>query len=231
MSNSIVFFAAFALFANSIAQDFDEGEAEEFVSTQIHSDLPLYTFEWEDLWPRNFRSETSFGCSSRVRFGDWKFTPNPADEYGYEHWIRINNYGVVHCAANFRSADDQTELEDGYFERGYFVRLGTTERSGRTIELWAIQTGTVPGSDYILLSRAASDDAVTQFDVLQVRCPPSKLRSVEGEFDVWLTSYCAINSRDDLLALAVAMLDFPPYESLAFIPPPEPDSDGGNENE
>ena len=39
----------------------------------IHSDLPLFTGNREELYPISFSDGDSFGCSSRVAFGDWKF--------------------------------------------------------------------------------------------------------------------------------------------------------------
>lgn len=56
----------------------------EFVVEIIHSSLPLYTFEWEDLWPRSFTDGDSFGCASPIEFGDWRFTPAEAHEQGEE---------------------------------------------------------------------------------------------------------------------------------------------------
>ena len=40
-------------------------------SELIHSDLPLFDASGENVWPKSFSSEASFGCASRIRFGDW----------------------------------------------------------------------------------------------------------------------------------------------------------------
>lgn len=77
---------------------------------RIHSTLPLYTFDWEQTWPRSFSSGDEFGCTSRVAFGDWRFTPDPDNSFGEQHWERFTNYGVFHCAAIMRTADEQGEL-------------------------------------------------------------------------------------------------------------------------
>ena len=186
----------------------------EFYSEMIHSDLPLYNFEWDDLWPRNFSEgegeDFTFGCMSRFRFGEYQFTPNESDEYGDSWWLRIDNYGVFHCAANFHTAYERAELEDGEFSRGYLVRLGAIDDT----ELWAIQDGIIPGSSYTLLAKPRSDAISQDFTVLQRRCPDGAMRALAGGFDTWSTDYCAINSREALLALAKDMLSLPPLGTL-----------------
>lgn len=50
-------------------------EKDEMVAERLHAPLPLYTFDWAETWPRSFSSGEDFGCTSRVAFGDWRFTP------------------------------------------------------------------------------------------------------------------------------------------------------------
>jgi hypothetical protein len=208
-----------------------ELDDEEFASELLHSDLPLYSFEWEDFWPRGFVDGDSWGCMSRVRFGDWQFTPNPADEAGDIHWYRFDNYGVFHCAANLYSADERSELESGKFDRGFFVRMGTSKLGSEMWEIWAFQQGLVPGSDYMLLARSSAEGAVESFRVLQRRCPTGHAREGKG-LDVWRTNYCAINSREELLTLARKMLRLPPLGTLTLISTPdESEAQPGAENE
>lgn len=196
------------------------GQRAESVAERIHSNLPLYTFEWEDLWPRNFHSGDSFGCTSRVAFGDWRFTPAETDA-NEEFWHRYSNYGVFHCAAIIRAADERTGLGEAQWKYGFFVRLGRARFRSNQWELWAIQQGTVPGSEYILLAREAGrEEPVESFRVLQQRCPSGRLLEAEG-FDIWGTRYCAIDSRAELLALARRMLRLPPLGTLARVPDPE----------
>ena len=191
-------------------------EGEEFVSDPIHADLPLYTFEWEDLWPRDYAdSDTLAGCVSRIRFGDWLLRPNSADAFAAEpEWYRLGNYGVFHCIAIIRTAEDRAELATGPFDRGFFVKLGEVEREGALIELWAIQKGTLPGSEYMLLARVPDDEIIAAFDVLQQRCPSKYWRELTEPFDIFRTGYCAINSRADLLAMSQSMLAFPKMGTL-----------------
>lgn len=205
----------------------DDSAQVEWIAEMIHSDLPLYTFEWEDFWPRNFHSgegdDFTFGCQSRVAFGDWQFTPHPLAEYLEGWWMRIDNYGVFHCAANFYQADERDELTEGEFSRGFFVRLGETRHDGRVWELWAIQQGMVPGSDYMLLARESNDGLIDEFTVLQRRCREESMRRSEG-LDVWNTSYCSINSRAELLSVAGSMLALPPLGTLSRSSAPDEDA-------
>lgn len=190
---------------------------DELASETVHSDLPLYNYDWEDLWPRHFShgegENYTFGCTSRVQFGDWEFSANPIDEFGYGWWMRAINYGVFHCATNFTIADERAELEEGEFSPGYFVRLGVF---GET-ELWAIQEGMIPGSSYTLLARPTDPEIVTSFSVLQRRCPEDAMRELAGGLDNWRTDYCAINTQEDLLALAIEMLDYPALGTLTRV--------------
>ena len=207
------------IFALPVAAQTADGEPDqvdnEFHAQDIRSDLPLYTFDWPDLWPRNFVDGDTFGCESRVAFGDWQVTWHDNDEQDAASWSRITNYGVFHCAAFIGDADDRAELADAEVEIVFFVKLGESDRDGSMVELWAMQEGTVPGSRYILLAREPGDGRVERFSILQSRCPEGAMRRLEGDFDVWRTSYCVINTREDLLALASAMVALPPMATIA----------------
>ncbi len=195
-------------------------DREELIVERIHSDLPLYTFQWDDIWPRGFSSDDGFGCVSRVGFGDWRFTPADGED-GEEWWERYSNYGVFHCAAIIQTAEEQAELADGQLEYGYFVLIGKTRLGSKKWELWALQKGTVPGSEYVLLARESGlEDLVDSFRVLQRRCPPGKLRQTRG-LDVWSTRYCSIDSRADLLTLARRMLRRPSAGTITRVAKPD----------
>lgn len=191
----------------------------ERAADRLHSDLPLYDFSYTEFWPRHFtEADGSFGCSSRVPFGDWRLTAADAED---RIW-RFTNYGVFHCAMVFREGDDLADLEErqSHYEYGFVARIGTARRAGRDVELWTLQRGTVPGSDYILLSRAAEPGRIQQFTVLQRRCPPGRTRKLKSgqNLDIWGTRYCAINSRGELLALAREMASLPPLGELHLLP-------------
>lgn len=190
----------------------------EFTVERIHSALPLYTFEWEQMWPRSFSSADDFGCTSRVAFGDWRFTPSPEYNSGAQYWERFTNYGVFHCAAIMRTADEQGELDKARWEYGFFVQLGTGRRGSVNWELWALQKGVVPGSEYTLLAREPGTARIERFSVLQQRCPSGTQLQTKG-LDIWATRYCAINSRAELLSLARKMLAVPPVGVIERVSP------------
>jgi len=190
----------------------------EVVVEPIHSSLPLYTFDWNDLWPRSFVDGDGFGCMSRIEFGDWRFTPAQINEQEEEGWYRFSNYGVFHCAAIIRDASERAELGVAQWDYGYLVRLGNARHRSTEWELWALQRGVRPGSDYTLLAREASTSGlIVEFRVLQQRCPRGMMREVRG-FDVWSTRYCAVESRAELLSLARRMLRFPAMGTIARAP-------------
>ncbi len=191
---------------------------DELTVERIHSALPLYTFEWEQMWPRSFSSEDEFGCTSRVAFGDWRFTPNPENSSGAQHWERFTNYGVFHCAAIMTTSAEQGELGGARWEYGFFVQLGAARKGRVTWELWALQKGVVPGSEYTLLAREPSDATIERFTVLQQVCPSGTRLEAKG-LDIWGTSYCAINSRAELLSLARKMLALPPMGVIEKVVP------------
>lgn len=204
-------FAALAALPVSV----QAADPAERVAERIHSNLPLYTFQWEDMWPRGFHSDDSFGCSSWVKFGDWHFIP--ADpKADREYWDRYTNYGVFHCAAIMRTSRERAELGEAQWKHGFFVRLGKARLGSREWELWALQQGMVPGSDYILLAREPRIAAVDSFRVLQRRCPRGRI--LETSLDVWTTRYCPIDSRAELLSLARRMLRLPPLGTISHFP-------------
>jgi len=145
--------AAMLLAAPALAED----EKYVFEAELIHAPVPLYTFDWKQVWPRGMvpDADTIAGCASRVAFGDWRFTPNLEDEYADPWWLRVSNYGVFHCAANLLEADEREELGEGEFSRGLFAMIGEGSTDGRAWELWVLQKGFVPGSAYVLLAREA----------------------------------------------------------------------------
>ena len=203
------------------AQPFEQDGENELIADDIHSDLPLFTFDWDDFWPRGFVDEDSFGCFTKVSYGDWQFTPTEL-HYDDGYWIRISNYGVFHCAANIQTAGERAELDDGDFSRGFFALLEQGAKlNDEQWELWVLQDGFARGSDYILLARPSGPEGlVEKFSVLQRRCPSGMVREAEG-LDVWQTRYCAINSQADLISLAQAMLKLPPLGRLELSPEQE----------
>ncbi len=214
LTASLSFAVLAAVGAN--AQDEDEYEWE---STLIHSDVPLYTYDWGEIWPQPMNDpDVLAGCESRVGFGDWVLTPNPEDEFGDTSWYRFSNYGAFHCAINIKSAYERDELDEGDFSRGFFVLIGQSRKNNRTTEPWVLQDGFVPGSKYLLLARSAEiEGVIEEFTVLQSRCPQSWLRETKN-LDIWLTRYCLINTQDEMLHFAKRMLREPALGTLKLVP-------------
>jgi hypothetical protein len=188
---------------------------EELQADLLHADLPLYDINYEQVWPRSFSNANGdFGCISRIKFGTWTFTDREGET---EAW-QISNYGVFHCAAIFREAPERSDLKEAQSVTGLVVLLGTVSKDGKPIELWAFQKGMIPGSEYILLSRPVDKDMIKAFSVLQRACPDGRLRELpQGQsLDAWRTSYCAIASRAELLALAQKMVERPSLGRLEW---------------
>jgi hypothetical protein len=209
-------FLAAALFAFTAAQARsgagNEAEDVEVYRDLIHSDVPLWG-TGPNVWPQSFTDEDGFGCTSRVSFGDWKLT----ERGGSVSWWRLGNYGVFHCATIERRATDRDDLKSARWSYGFFVQLGSVGSDNDRRELWALQSGTVPGSDYTLLARQADDKgAIKTFTVLQHRCPAASIRKGPS-LDIWKTQYCSINSQSELIALARRMARLPPIGAVQFV--------------
>ena len=203
--------------------------AEEMADDLIHSDLPIFGHGGDNEWPQHFYDEDSFGCSSRVAFGDWTFRETGAENEGEIEWFRFTNYGAFHCWVNTFRAYERERLDGADFHPTFFILLGTARTGSVEMELWAVQFGARPGSEYLLLSRAPGDGLVDNFNVLQTECPPGNVRDA-GSLDILLTRYCAINSRTDLIRLARRMAQRPPLGTLTRVADAEEtDEEAGEE--
>ena len=191
----------------------DEADMKDVL---IHADLPLYNFADDGFWPQHFSDDDgNFGCSSRIGFGDWKFA-----RYDDEIiWLRLTNYGVFHCAMIESWANERENLKTAHYSYSFFVKIGEIRQKGNLLELWALQSGSSPGSKYTLLARPVDPARITSFVVLQRACPKSHWR-VGPAMDTWQTSYCAINTKADLLSLAKKMAALPPLGTLTLIGSP-----------
>lgn len=193
------------------------GQALEPVADDVvHSDLPIFGHGHDDEWPRHFSDGDTFGCTSRVAFGDWALRERDAKQDEVQ-WYRFSNYGVFHCWANTFRAYDRSALDGAEHHPSFFVLLGNSDVDGKEVELWTVQIGARPGSEYLLLSRSPSDDVIESFSVLQTACPRSNIRDA-GSLDILLTRYCAVNSRGELVRLARRMAKLPPRATLVRVP-------------
>ncbi|WP_313335397.1 hypothetical protein [Sphingobium yanoikuyae] len=186
----------------------------------LHADTPLFGDESEDKWPQAFTSDDAkeFGCTSRVAFGDWQIQPSDPDEDSF--WYRISNYGVFHCWANVAQAPSREALAHAVVAPSFFIFLGT---QGAT-ELWALQKGAVPGSDYLLLARERGDGIIRRFSLLQRDCTGQALRKGR-QLDILNTRYCHVASPADLLAIARRMVKRQPLGILALVPDAKDDGE------
>jgi hypothetical protein len=185
--------------------------------TRVHSDLPLFDGRHGELWPRGFVEKDSWGCTSKIAFGDWKYVEPKGDGSDpLVKWLRLRNYGVFHCAVIEEWAEDRQDLGRRGFEYSWFVELGKAKRGGSPIEIWTLQSGVRPGSDYILLSRTPAPGLIKSFNVLAVDCPRANRRGGE-RVDVWRTDYCAINSVTALKNFAKMMTRQPVVATLTWI--------------
>lgn len=193
-------------------------QADDPQGDLLHSDLPLWSAEGEESWPNHFFGEDgSFGCRSRLRFGDWKY--QPADAAFDPHWYRITNWGAFHCYMMVRDAEDREQLDGRAADPSFLIQLGTARGRNGEVELWLLQRGARPGSSYSLFARRPSSQAITELDVLQRACPSGHVRD-SGGLDTLDTRYCAINSRREMIRLARRMALLPPLGRLTLESPP-----------
>lgn len=201
---------------------------DDMAADLLHADLPLFGRGGDKEWPQHFYTDDSFGCTSRVAFGDWAFRKRDTDIEGDVQWYRFSNYGVFHCWANVFRADERSNLNGADAHPSFFVLLGTTTVKGKAVELWTIQIGARPGSEYLLLSRAPGEGRVEAFEVLQRACPRANVRDA-GSLDIVLTRYCVVNSREDLTRLARRMAQLPPLGTLTLAPADGESEDNADE--
>lgn len=194
------------------AQPADHETARDF----IHADLPLFGGGTEQIWPRSIMDADSIGCASRVAFGDWALHESEDEQGRNSEWFGIRNYGVFHCMAIINRGYQREDLVGGESHPSFFVLMGMTRVANSEVELWALQIGARPGSDYLLLSREAVDGLIGNFNVLQTDCPRASVRT-RGVLAVVRTDYCAINTRSDLLRLARRMAQRPPRGTLTLV--------------
>lgn len=101
----------------------------------------------------------------------------------------------------------------------WFVELGRTNKGQNEVELWVLQSGARPGSDYLLLATSPASGLIKSFDLLSVICPSEFQRKGHAP-DIWLADYCAINSPAELRAFAQEMAKRPPVGTLTFVEGP-----------
>lgn len=185
----------------------------------LHSDLPLWRPGDGGVWPEAFTDPDSFGCSHRLKLGIWRFDARGEDEDG-PIWYRLTNYGAMHCWMNVAEGSEHDTF--GSSRPSFLVELGSA--GGR--ELWALQLGARPGSEYLLLARSPAEGPIDHFDVLQRNCARRQLRRGEP-LDILITRYCNITTKAELVAIARRMTALPPLGRMRLHAVPPASDDGG----
>ena len=183
----------------------------------LRSDLPLRLEDGtDDVTPRSFASDDSFGCLSLIKFGDWQQTFNKGEFWTPPPvWWRVSNYGVMHCAAVFSSSAERN-APGGGFEFGFFLKLGRDDSTN--LDLYAWEIGLRTGSSYLLLAAPPSRTTLESFAVLDADCSHGEVRKA-NEPSVWRTDYCTIPSADALRDTARLAAQKPPLGRLIYVGP------------
>jgi hypothetical protein len=188
----------------------------------IHSDAPLWKPGSDKVSPSHFTDGDSFGCVHRMKLGVWRYTETASgaeeDFAEDDTWYRFTNYGVFHCWMNVSVGYEPGKFMDS--RPGFLIALG--DMGGK--QLWAFQLGARPGSDYLLLARPVGDGPIDRFEVLQRECSKAQLRGGPS-LDILITRYCAINSQEEMTAMARRMAKRPPLGVMTFERGEEPESD------
>lgn len=179
----------------------------------FRSDLPLFT-QADELWPRSFWGEESFGCESIMHFGDYVSLAD--GEYDQDEWWRFVNYGVMHCALIFYDASDRDWLNQADHSYAWLAPLGdATSPEGEALELFALQIGTWGGSQYLFLARPLERGA-NEWRLLDAECPRRAMRETDS-LDIWGTAYCVIDSARTLRNMARTAVRRPPAAVFTWV--------------
>ena len=216
LSRSASLKAAILVVALLSAPHVNSQSIDEVAEDILHSDLPIFGRGGENEWPQHFYDDGSFGCTSRVAFGDWSFRKRGAAVEDNVLWYRFSNYGVFHCWANTSRAYERDKLDGADSHPSFFALLDRASVNGHDVELWTVQIGARPGSEYVLLSRTPAEGLIDTFTVLQTACPRANVRDA-GSLDILLTRYCIVASRGELSRLARRMAQRPPLGTLTRV--------------
>ena len=189
----------------SVCLDLLAGGAQ---AQQLRSDSPLWTYQQErdaGLYPEAFSDKDGFGCSIPLRLGIYQRVPvAPATEDSFKgdvSFVRIDNYGVFHCALVYGEADDRADADTAFEDHAWLIVLDKIRRpDGGEDELLALQIGIRNGSRYELFRRPASDLSA-QMEELDWRCPANAEHRV-AHIDIWVQDACVVSSKSDLLSIA-----------------------------
>jgi len=170
----------------------------------LRSDSPLWTYDTEPdpgLYPEHFTDAESFGCATPFRLGIYRSAGGMDDTY--PSYMRIDNYGVFHCALIFGTAEDLEDAEKAFEDHAWLIVLGTQKRpGGGEDELLALQIGVRAGSEYMIFKRR-KDVMSPTLEELDWRCPVGVERRT-ARLDIWVQDVCVISTKADLRRIANA---------------------------
>lgn len=189
----------------------------------LRSDSPLWTYQNErdpGLYPEHFVNEDSFGCAVPLRLGIYRHSS--VDDEGDETFVRIENYGVFHCALIYGETSDRADADSAFEDHAWLIELDKVRQpDGRDERLLALQIGVQAGSRYILL-RDRDGDLSSPLEELDWKCPASAERRT-ARIDVWSQNSCVISSKADLRRVARAASRRPAVATLELLPNDEAD--------
>lgn len=195
------------------------GGATQAQVQSLRSDSPLWTYESErdaGLFPEHFTDAESFGCSIPLRLGLYRRI-EMAEDFD-ESFVRIDNYGVFHCAVLYGEAFDRKDADVAFEDHAWLIVLDKIPRSdGSEDELLALQIGISAGSRYILLRRR-SGNLSEPLDVLDWECPASAEHR-RAQIGIWAQNSCITSSKTELRKIAHSAAQKPVLARLELLPP------------
>ena len=190
----------------------------------LRSDSPLWTYETRpdpDLFPAPFFDDDSFGCSVPLGLGLYRVTYVTDDAEEDETFVRIKNYGAIHCALTFGTAHDREDVDTAFEDFAWLIVLDEIRRPDGTDEhLLALQIGVRAGSRYVLLRRQGAGLSAP-LDELDWKCPVRAERRT-ASIDIWRQDSCIVSSKAELRRMARMAARRPVVATWNLLPREEP---------
>lgn len=214
---TIVVLALFAVFASP--------NAASASGAIVRSDLPLWSEEAKDVWPRFYMRNGQMGMESIFAVGDWRMRTAGCSQsdpsIACETWLRFSFLGPTDPGFIVTQAPTRPALAVAGVP-SVIADLGAAP-GAPTTRLYAIQIGFEGGSQYILVSAAQAD--VRQMAVLSVNCSTGRRQGVVPRrakfYTAFATAYCAVGSSQALRALALDAFARPPVAALEWVGGPD----------
>jgi hypothetical protein len=193
---------------------------EEYLA--IRSDVPLWSEYGDGAWPRAHQTDGSFGYHSVFRLGDWRLAESGLCDRAQvlssacAKWLRLTIISAFHGTFRWITADTRGELEPGHYEIAVIAPLDDDDP--QRARLYAVQLGTNPGSQYILVSVNPLPGNIARMTVLAAQCrgnPRTVIR--KGPDSIWINRYCVVKTRATLRELAREALNRRPFGSLEWV--------------